>query len=76
MTIKIKHIGVIDRFNGIDIAQTRHYIKISNQTYFDKILETKKLPSKPNHLHPIPMNPDPVYNREIEESIPLTDSDR
>lgn len=32
MTIKLKYEGMISRFDGIDIAQTRGYIKISNAT--------------------------------------------
>ena len=33
MTIKVKPLGIIDRFNGVDIAQTKNYIKLSNETY-------------------------------------------
>ena len=76
MTIKIKHLGVITRFNGVDITQTRNYIKISNETYFKKILEDKHPPKKPPHEYPIPMNPDPAFNRLIEESTTLTDKER
>ena len=76
MTIKIKHLGVITRFDGVDITQTRNYIKVSNETYFKKILENKHPPKKPPHEYPIPMNPDPAFNRLIEESTPLTDIER
>ena len=38
MTIEVKHLGQISRFNGIDIHQPRDYVKLSNQTYIDKII--------------------------------------
>ena len=41
MTIKVKPLGIIDRFNGVDIAQTKNYIKLSNDMYVRKILPTK-----------------------------------
>ena len=33
MTIKVKPLGIIDRFNGVDVKQTQQYIKLSNGTY-------------------------------------------
>lgn len=75
MTIKLKPLGIISRFNGIDVTQTRDYIKISNATYFDKILEDKLQPTAPSHTYPIPMNSDPAYNRRIEDAVPLTDKE-
>ena len=66
MTIKLKPLGVITRFNGIDINQTKEYIKIHNTTHFKKILEDKQLPDENSHTYPIPMNPDPAYNIMIE----------
>ena len=60
----------------MDIQQTRHYIKVNNATYINKIVEDKRLPSTPPHTHPLPMNPDPAFNRKIEEATPLTDTER
>jgi len=76
MTIKIKHLGVITRFNSVDITQTRNYIKISNNTYFNKILDNKHQPKQPTNAYSLPMNPDPAFNRIIEESTSLTDDER
>ena len=42
MTIKVKPLGVIERFNGVDIHQMQHYIKLNNVTYLKKILSDKK----------------------------------
>ena len=38
MTINVKNLGLITRFNGIDILQSKHYVKLYNTTYINKIL--------------------------------------
>ena len=58
MTIKVKPLGIIERFNGIDVQQSRLYINKN----FEKV-ET--------HNFPIPMLSDASYNRTIETSVPL-----
>ena len=37
MSIAVKDLGVVNRFNGVDIEQTRHYIRLHCSTYIDKI---------------------------------------
>lgn len=39
LTIPLKRLGLISLFNGLDIAQSRHYIKISCRTYIERICE-------------------------------------
>ena len=39
LKIPIKRQGYLDKYNGVDMQQTRYYIKISLKTYFDKIFE-------------------------------------
>ena len=72
MTIKVKPLGIIGRFNGVDILQTRHYIKVSNQTYLQKILLDKTIHTDASHNLPLPMSEDSKYNRSLEEATPLT----
>ena len=76
MIIKIKHLGVITWFNGVDVQQTRNYIKMNNATYIKKIVQDKILPTVSQHTHPLLMNPDPAFNCSIEEATPLTDNER
>ena len=71
ITIKVKPLGVINRFNGVDVDQTKHYIKISNSTYIKKILLDKNLDHLSTHNMPIPMIDTPEYNRNIEEATQL-----
>ena len=73
MTIKVKPLGIISRFNGVDVHQTQHYIKVNNATYLKKILADKKCTDAPTHNLPLPMSEDSNYNRLIESAIPLED---
>ena len=38
MKINVKELGLLNRFNGVDVTQTRDYIKLSNSTYLKKVL--------------------------------------
>jgi deoxyuridine 5'-triphosphate nucleotidohydrolase len=74
MTIDVKMLGTIDRFNGVDVTQGRHYVKLSNKTYIKKILTRHKWlfdDNKKNHSYPIPMRADNEYQRELENSEEL-----
>ena len=39
LMLPLKRLGLVDLFNGLDVLQTRDYIKISCETYIDKISE-------------------------------------
>jgi len=39
LMLPLKCLGLVDLFNGLDVLQTRDYIKISCSTYIDKISE-------------------------------------
>ena len=41
LTVDIRSLGVVNRFNGVDIAQTKKIIKVYNKTYIEKILKGK-----------------------------------
>ena len=41
MPVKIKSLGVITRFNGVNIAQTSHFIKVHNKIYIEKKVRDK-----------------------------------
>ena len=78
MTIDVKELGLISQFNGVDVEQTRHYIKLSNAVYINIIfknhswLQTEKLAA----TFPIPMKNDSAYLHTIETAEPMTDTDR
>ena len=58
--------GVLKDFNGYDVLQTRHYIKIHAQSYIRRLLKAhhwetpSKDEAKPDSLPPAPINPDDV----------------
>jgi hypothetical protein len=39
LTIPIKQQGSLDMYNGVDVIQTRDYIKITNSTFVEKVFE-------------------------------------
>ena len=41
MTIKVRSLGIINRFNGVDITQHQYFIKVFNKTYTEQILNDK-----------------------------------
>ena len=79
MTIDIKSLGVINRFNGVDIDQIQEYIKVSNCTYIKKILTSKgwleaEIPEN-STIKYTPMYSDNAYNQLIDESTPIPDKE-
>ncbi len=69
MTVRIKHLGQITRFNGVDVLQSKHYIKLYNKTYIEKILQRHDwIHTEKHHSHqfPLPMQPGNTYQRELE----------
>ena len=63
---------------GIDVHQTRHYIKIYNKTYIEKILKNHPWlhQEKPAADFPLPMWADNDYIRTLEEAEPFTEDER
>ena len=72
LSCEITDLGIIDRFNGVDIIQSRYYVKIHNETYIDKILRNKThLLQKPIPDIPIPMHYSQDYQQQLEKSVAL-----
>ncbi|GFH58496.1 hypothetical protein CTEN210_14972 [Chaetoceros tenuissimus] len=77
MSIKVKKLGLISRFNGVDVLQTRDYIKIYNKTYIEKFCAHHPWLHDMNSADfGIPMRSDNTYIRKLEEADPLSDNDR
>ena len=75
MTINVQNLGQINRFNGVDIEQTKHYIKLYNKVYPEKMFqrhdwihkEALQHHNKP-HIFPLPMTNDAHYQRKLENA--------
>ena len=79
MTIAINKLGRLTRFNGVDIEQTRHYVKLYNRTYITKILRNHSQwldMEMPMSTFPTPMSSESAYQRSLETAKPLSDSER
>jgi hypothetical protein len=59
LTMPMKRLGLITLFNGVDITQSRYYVKISCETYLDKVskrhLDLWMKDLKMTTIRPLPM---------------------
>jgi hypothetical protein len=74
MRIEVKHLGIIDRFNGMDIHQTRYYIKITCEKYLYKMIKGHDWLLKTTApINPVPLPADNAYIKRLEEAtVPMT----
>ena len=74
MKSPIKHEGVTELFNGIDISQTRDYIKIHCNTYLDRVFKRHHhwMDTIPFDNEPHPMRSDSEYATTLEEDSSTT----
>ncbi len=76
LTIPLKRQGLLDMFNGVNVVQTRDYIKISCQTYIDKFCEKYlgtwlgKIPLSENR--PTPRPTDPTWLKKFNAAVGLS----
>ena len=62
----LNDLGIIKRFNGIDILQTMYYIKIHCETYINKIIEHHGWQNEKAATLPIPMRTDSAYQTQLQ----------
>ena len=74
MALSIKYLGLLTRFNGVDIDQTQRTIKIHSATYIKKFLREHDWlnTSRPYHTFPIPIKSEAIYSRTLEQVKPPT----
>jgi hypothetical protein len=66
MANPLNELGIIKRFNGIDIHQTKYYIKLSCETYIDKIVQHHGWQLEKAANLPVPMRNDTTYQAALE----------
>jgi hypothetical protein len=64
----LNYLGVIKRFNGIDVLQARDFVKISCETYIDKIVSHHNRQNEVASNQPVPMRADSESLRKLELS--------
>jgi Reverse transcriptase (RNA-dependent DNA polymerase) len=69
LTVPLNDLGLIRKFNGVNVQQTKWYIKISCEDYLLKILlQHEWLNLKASDL-PVPMRSDTKYQQELETTV-------
>ena len=66
MANELHDLGIIKRFNGLDIHQTRDYVKISCELYNNKIVSHHGWENEKAADRPIPMRNDAAYQASLE----------
>ena len=73
MRIEVKHQGIITCFNGVDVHQTRDFIKITCEKYLHNMLKQRNWLPTTSTLDSIPLSADPKYITKLEQAaIPPT----
>ena len=79
LSAPMKKLGVVERYNGLDITQTEDYVKIHTSTYLTKTLQQHDWLTdtfKPT-VNPIPMREDAAYQKILDHATgPDHESDR
>jgi hypothetical protein len=78
MRINLKALGIIDRFNGLDIKQSKHYVKITCDKYLYKMLKTHNWLDIAKGCTPsTPLPADVNYIISLEQAIlPATEDEK
>ena len=71
MSMDVKDLGLIGRFNGVDIFQTKYYIKLTSERYITKMLQSHHwLLKGPPPVHPIPLPSEQEFLKSLEHAVP------
>jgi hypothetical protein len=66
MANPLNELGIIKRFNGVDIIQTRHYVKVHCETYITRIVEHHEWTNEKAANLPLPMKSDSTYQAILQ----------
>ena len=72
MTIDIKDLGRLTRYNGVDITQAKYFVKLSNPTYVDKLIEEHDWLLHDSNISniPSPVKNEQTFNQRMETATP------
>ena len=69
LQVPLNQLGVITKFNGVNVQQTKWFIKVSCQDYLRKILENHNWLDLRASDMPVPMKSDSAYQRALEKAV-------
>ena len=71
MTMDVKGLGIIERFHGLDVHQTKRYVKITCERYITKMLQDHDwMQTGPKPIMPIPLPSETTFIKGLEQAIP------
>ena len=75
MTMDVKGLGIVGRFNGMDIEQTKWYVKIHSGRYIQKMLQHHGWEHKgPLPSMPLPLPSEPDFSKQLDNAKTPTNS--
>jgi hypothetical protein len=73
LQVPLNDLGILKKFNGVDVLQTRDYTKIYCESFIDKVLKHHGWEETIKQHNPIPMRNDTAYQAQIEmATLPST----
>jgi hypothetical protein len=66
LQVPLNDLGILRKFNGVDVLQTQDYSKISCETFITKVLKHHGWEETTTQHNPIPMRNDTTYQAQIE----------
>ena len=77
LQVPLNDLGLIRKFNGVNILQTRWFVKISCEDYIMRILTDHGWTSLKASNLPVPMRNDPAYQKQLETAPrPTTENEQ
>jgi hypothetical protein len=68
LQVPLNDLGTLTKFNGLDIHQSRDYIKIFCESFLDKVLKGHGWEETITQHNPIPMRNDTAYQAQLESA--------
>jgi hypothetical protein len=77
LTVPLHDLGILNKFNGVDILQSRDYIKLSCESFLSKVITQHGWEETITQHNPVPMRCDTAYQAQLESAEqPETESER
>ena len=76
MTIDIEDFGRLMRNNGVDITQSKYYVKSTNLTYIDKLIQKHDWLLHDSYISniPTPVINEQTFHQQMGKVVPLANN--
>jgi hypothetical protein len=77
LQVPLNDLGILRKFNGVDVLQTRDYTKISCESFLTKVLKHHGWEETTTQHNPIPMRNNTAYQAQLEmATLPSTSEEQ